>query len=124
MEPGEVSYVLRRIAANIDKAKRPNRELVVRDLRTLLATMRVSVDCHSLGEFIFPKGSKYVKDGDDHFPAANEECARQAWSRVNQYDKAPPWFDGSLKQMMDIVAKHVRGKGVEISEESMSPGKG
>lgn len=124
MEPTEVSFVLRRIAANIDKAKDPSKELVIRDLRTLLASMHVATDCHSLGEFIFPAGSKYVKDGDDHFPCANAKCARQAWSRVNQYDKAPSWFNGSLKQMMDMVAKRVEAKGVDISEGSRSPGKG
>lgn len=124
MEPTEVSFVLRRIATNIDKAKNPSKKLVVRDLQTLLASMRVATDCHSLGHFIFPAGSKYVKDGEDHFPAGSKECARNAWAQANKYDRAPSWFNGSLTELLSKVRSKAESMGIDISEESASPGKG
>ena len=60
------------------------------------------------GKVVFSWKSKYVKDKKDHFPINNIDQARNALSRVAQYDKVPSWFDGSLKQLQEMVRKAVK----------------
>jgi hypothetical protein len=69
---------------------------------------------------VFPADSKNVKDDKDHFPLEDEDQARNALARANQYDKAPDWFDGSLTELKKKVADTVKREfpNIEISEES------
>lgn len=76
-------------------------------------------------DFIFPSTHPKVKEG-DHFPINTEGRARNALARANQYSKAPPWYKGSLSDLVSTVAKAVKRKykGIEVSEASKKPGKG
>jgi hypothetical protein len=51
-----------------------------------------------------------AKDKKDHFPLSNINQARNALARVKQFDKAPPWWKGSLKSLQDAVARKVKSK--------------
>jgi hypothetical protein len=50
MKPSEISIILRRIATAIDKSENPNRELVTRDIRMVLAAVTNRFDDKALGE--------------------------------------------------------------------------
>ena len=67
-----------------------------------------------------------AKDNKDHFPINSEAQARNALARVNQFDKAPPWWSGSLQSLVNTVAKAVKSKykGIEVSKKSTKPKKG
>ena len=43
-----------------------------------------------------------AKDKKDHFPINSESQARNALARVHQYSAAPPWYNGSLKELARI----------------------
>ena len=70
------------------------------------------------GDCVFPAESPKVNDHKDHFKVNNENEARNALSRVNAYDSAPPWFNGSLKSLKDSVYRkvHSKYKGIKIDE--------
>jgi hypothetical protein len=78
------------------------------------------------GDVVLPAGSKGVKDDKDHFPINNQNQAKNALARVNQYKKAPKWFDGSLDNLVKKVANSVQKKykDIEVSKASKTPGKG
>ncbi len=73
-------------------------------------------------ESIHPK----VLDDKDHFPIDTVERARNALARVNQYEEAPPWYDGSLKSLVNTVVKAVHKKypEIEASKAASKPKKG
>jgi ElaB/YqjD/DUF883 family membrane-anchored ribosome-binding protein len=75
---------------------------------------------------IFESTSKKVKDNKDHFPIDTVERARNALARVNQYKKAPPWYNGSLESLVKTVvnAVHKKYPDIEVSEAAKKPGKG
>lgn len=78
------------------------------------------------GTVVFPAGSSKVKDDKDHFPINSESQARNALARASQYSKAPPWFKGSLSELVKTVQSKVESKykGIEVSDKSKKPGKG
>ena len=78
------------------------------------------------GKVVFPAESSKVKDHKDHFPINNEDQARNALARANQYSKAPKWYDGSLQSLVDAVVRAVKKhyKSIEVSKASSKPGKG
>lgn len=78
------------------------------------------------GTAVFPADHPKVSDKKDHFPINNEDQARNALARANQYKKAPPWYSGTLQSLVSAVAKkvHSKYKEIEISEKSTKPGKG
>lgn len=78
------------------------------------------------GKCVFPAGSKKVKDNKDHFPINNEKEARAALSYANHYDKSPPWYDGSLSELVAKVHSMVKSHfpDIKVSEKSKKPGKG
>lgn len=70
---------------------------------------------------VFPAESKYVNDDKDHFPLGNEDQARNALARVNQFTKVPKWaVDITLKAMKKKVANAVKKHypDIEVTEES------
>jgi hypothetical protein len=77
-------------------------------------------------EPIFDSKHPKIKDNKDHFPIDTEARARNALARVNQFEKSPPWYDGSLESLVSTVTKAVRKKykDIEISEAAKKPGKG
>lgn len=70
------------------------------------------------GDVVFPAGSSKVNDDKDHFPINNIAQARNALARVAQYDSVPPWFDGTLKELVEKVKSAVKNKypSIEVSE--------
>lgn len=78
------------------------------------------------GTVIFPANSRKVKDKKDHFPINSESQARNALARANAFKKVPPWFKGSLEDLVSAVVSAVKRKykKIDISEKSEKPGKG
>lgn len=66
-----------------------------------------------------------VTDNKDHYPINSETQARNALARVNQHTSKPPWFSGSLQQLVNIVSRCVKRKypGILVSEKAKKPGK-
>lgn len=75
---------------------------------------------------VFPSTHPKVKDNKDHFPLGNENQARNALARANQYDNAPEWYSGSLSELVKAVSRAVKSKypAIDVSEKSKKPGKG
>jgi len=131
MKPAEVSTKLRQIASAIESSKSPRPDLVAQDVALLADIVagkkkKKTLKSQKRGDCVFPHTSNKVKDNKDHFPINSEAQARNALSRANQYDKAPPWYDGSLQELVSAVARKVHGKypDIEVSEASKKPGKG
>ncbi len=84
-----------------------------------------SAKVRNRGTCVFPAEHSQVKDNEDHFPINNEDEARNALARANQYSSAPEWYRGSLQSLVNAVARKVHSKypGIEISEKSKKPGK-
>lgn len=52
---------------------------------------------------IFDAKSKDVNDDKDHFPIDTVARARNALARVEQFDKNPPWHNGTLTSLKKKV---------------------
>lgn len=61
-----------------------------------------------------------AKDKKDHFPINDIDQARNALSRVHQYDKVPSWYGGSLKGLQALVSRKVHSKYPAIGKEKKS----
>jgi len=70
------------------------------------------------GDVVFPSNSPKVKDNKDHFPINDIGQARNALARAGQYDKVPPWYNGTLEGLKEAIRRAVRKKfpSVKISE--------
>jgi hypothetical protein len=77
------------------------------------------------GKVVFPAESS--KDKQDHFPINDAAQARNALSRVHQYNSVPPWYSGTLKSLQEAVSRAVKkhykdidvaGKGKKASSKS------
>ncbi|MHA1883075.1 MAG: hypothetical protein ACTSUO_08525 [Candidatus Thorarchaeota archaeon] len=77
------------------------------------------------GDCVFKSTHPKVKDGKDHFPINSINQARNALARVNQYDSAPSWYDGSLQSLVNAVVRKVHKKypDIKISKAAKKPGK-
>jgi hypothetical protein len=69
---------------------------------------------------VFDSKHPKVKDNKDHFPLGNENQARNALARVNQYDSAPEWWSGNLGSLQSAVVRSVHKKypNIEVSEKA------
>lgn len=78
------------------------------------------------GKVVFPAESSKVNDDKDHYPINSIDQARNALQRASQYKKVPDWFNGSLKELVETVARKVKRHypSIEVSEKSKKPGKG
>jgi hypothetical protein len=72
------------------------------------------------GDVCFPANSKHNKSPKDRFPINNINQARNALSRAGAYDKAPPWFNGSLEQLKNTIRRKVHSKypSIEVSKDN------
>jgi hypothetical protein len=75
---------------------------------------------------IFESTNPKIKDNKDHFPIDTEARARNALARVNQFEEAPPWYDGSLQSLVTTVTRAVKKSypDIEVSKAAKKPGKG
>lgn len=75
---------------------------------------------------VFPADHPKVKDKKEHFPLGSVSQARNALARANQFKEVPPWFKGTLKELVSAVAKAVKKEfpSIDVSEKSKKPGKG
>jgi hypothetical protein len=71
----------------------------------------------SRGTCCLPAEHKRVKDGKDHFPVNSVSQARNALSRVMQYERVPKWFNGKLSTLRNIVKKRVHEEYPSINIE-------
>src|ERR1700748_2929299 len=78
------------------------------------------------GDCVFPKDHPKNKSNKDRFPINNENQARNALARANQYSSAPEWYDGSLQSLLNSVAKKVKSKypDINVTKKSTNRGKG
>jgi hypothetical protein len=80
----------------------------------------------SRGRCVFPYEHSKVTDKKDHFPINSENQARNALARVNQYKKAPKWYEGSIESLVKTVANAVKKAypDIKVSKAAEKPGKG
>src|ERR1700686_140528 len=64
-----------------------------------------------------------AKDKKDHFPINDANQARNALARVGAYDKAPPWYNGSLESLKELVSRKVHSKYPSIGKDKKSSSK-
>ena len=64
----------------------------------------------SRGKCCLKSSHKLVNDGKDHYPINSLKQARNALSRVMQHEKVPPWFDGTITQLRNIVKRCVQSE--------------
>jgi hypothetical protein len=71
---------------------------------------------------IFESTHSKVKDKKDHFPIDTAGRARNALARANQFDSAPEWWSGSIKELKNAVVKAVKAKypSIKVTEKSKS----
>jgi len=129
MKPSQVAEALNVIASRIDNSENPNFSLVASDINAIIANLTLAKKkpkYQQRGKTVFPHTSPKVKDNKDHFPINDADQARNALSRANQYSKVPSWYDGSLEELVNAVARKVHSEypSIEVSEESKKPGKG
>lgn len=75
-----------------------------------------NADVRNRGDCVFPSGSKFVDDNEDHFPINDKDQARNALSRVAQYDSLPDWATGlSLSELQKKVRNSVKNKYPDIN---------
>ena len=63
---------------------------------------------------------KRVTDGGDHYPIGDVGHARNALSRVMQFDK-PKWWDGTVTELREAVQNRVKrkyGDEVEVTKKT------
>jgi hypothetical protein len=80
----------------------------------------------SRGKCVLPYEHSKVTDKKDHFPINSENQARNALARVNQYKKAPKWYEGSLEALVKTVANAVKKAypDIKVTKAAETPGKG
>ncbi len=76
------------------------------------------------GNVIFSNTHVKVTDNKDHFPINDANQARNALARVAQFDAAPKWWAGSLKQLQATVRGAVKRKfkGINVTEANSQEG--
>ncbi len=70
------------------------------------------------GKVVFASTYAKVKDNKDHFPINDVNQARNALSRVAQFNTVPKWWAGSLNQLQAAVRDAVKHnfKSINITE--------
>jgi len=58
-----------------------------------------------------------AKDKKEHYPINDADQARNALSQVAKYTTAPPWYNGSLKSLQDLVSRKVHSKYPSIGKK-------
>jgi len=74
------------------------------------------------GDVVFSSTHSKVTDNKDHFPINDANQARNALSRVAQYNAAPKWWSGSLKQLQSAVRNAVQRKFKKINVTEANTG--
>jgi len=92
----------------------------------LLLKEAAKVRARSRPNPVFDSSHPKVNDNKDHFPLGSAAQARSALARANQFTEKPEWWEGSLKDLANAVARAVKKHypSIEVSEASRKPGKG
>lgn len=77
-----------------------------------------SAKVRNRGDVVFDNKHPKVTDNKDHFPINDADQARNALARVAQFDAAPKWWSGSLKQLQSAVRSAVSSKFPKINVTS------
>lgn len=115
---------LAEIATELDSQGHKDLADKVDSLMTVLAAKK---DKDKKGKpAVFPADHPKVKDKKEHFPLGTMAQARNALARANQFKEVPPWFKGTLKELVNAVVKAVKKHypSIDVSEKSKKPGKG
>lgn len=100
MKPSEMSAILRRIASAIDKSENPKRELVVRDIRMVLAAITNHFDDKALGEI--RDGMDALKKERDDFIKKSEDPSHI----FSDYDRE--WHIWKIKEIVTDLADKLK----------------
>lgn len=121
MKNKEVVDLLKKAADMLDGAGEHIMADKVDGLIKSMAEAKVRTKPNPVFDSTHPK----VKDNKDHFPLGDADQARNALARANQYSSAPDWWDGSLKELVNAVARKVKKEypSIDVSEASKKPGK-
>jgi len=75
---------------------------------------------------VFQSTHPKVTDNKDHYPLGDENQARNAWARANQYNgKAPSWWSGSVSELKNAVKRKVKSlyPNIKISNDKKAEDK-
>ena len=92
----------------------------------ILAIQFEKLAAESRGDCVFKANTGKNKSSKDRFPINNENQARNALARANQYSSVPEWYNGDLQSLVSAVARKVHAKypGIKETDKSKKPGKG
>ncbi len=95
-----------------------------KDSPTLVGQKKADPDAkvRNRGKVVFSSTHAKVKDNKDHFPINDANQARNALSRVAQFNTVPKWWAGSLKQLQAAVRNAVKRnfKSIKVTEANAS----
>lgn len=107
-------YTRTSTAPNGDKVVKKIKNPFSNDVAHILNQLNDGTFCFSdtrpTTEFIFPPDHFKISDGNGHFPIPDISHARNALARVQQFSKAPSWWDGTLDELVKVVQRMVKIK--------------
>jgi len=99
-------------------------KIMVPDMSNLIALpeIREASKAQHRPNPVFDANHPKVNDDKDHFPLGDANQARNALARANQYGSAPKWWNGTLEELKNAVARKVKKEfpSIEVSKESTS----
>lgn len=96
-------------------------ELELNSPKVLARDLDPKAKVRNRGDVVVP--ANQAKDKKDHFPINNENQARNALARVNQYKKAPSWWSGSLESLKTKIKQAVKKKYPKINVTGLAEDK-
>jgi len=87
MEPTRVAAVLRQMADQIDRSKNPDKNLVAKDLRRILAALRVAADVKDIEQALYNHSGAYPEEnqGSSIWWLVFDEMDMTDWTPVTNY---------------------------------------
>lgn len=96
--------------------------IMIPDMSNLIAIpeMKTATKAQNRPNPVFDAKHPKVNDDKDHFPLGDADQARNALARANQYSAAPKWWNGTLQELKNAVARKVKSEfpSIEVSKES------
>jgi hypothetical protein len=115
MKPSQVIYKLRRIAADIENSKKPDRNLVARDLRQILAKIQyASSDEEEM--FTARRDAQALLYGKSH----TDKSGLATYADTHQDDADPAMLKDYAKKFDDIIEAAKKAGDNELSEAAES----
>jgi hypothetical protein len=96
---------------------RVNFGVPINEVHAIAQSLDAKTKTKDKGTAVFPATSKRVRDNKDHFPINDINQARNALSRVAQFNASPSWYTGSLEELQSTVYNTVSKKFPSIQAE-------